>query len=296
MKAGFRAGIYADAPPPIFDLRDIHIEHVNLLVHAGPYGYCGDGVCDGNESCPADCNGPATPATKVRIGYNVTARIDDVNVDVGPDAKHDTYIYMDATDPLVAKFYVRLAAPRSTAHVRIFDDGPRSAFHIPATPDEAYPPPNRDEADYELELTDIELTRLAQLPTDWAQQGLRREHARARPRPRTRCRATTSTTGSHPDPKDGADLSSRASSRTTGTARTTARGTSTLDVKNLGPTLHTCIKSKIGRRQPRRHGHADRSVHRVAEGRRSISRTSTTTSRSRPTRIRCTLTLAEVHG
>ena len=37
MKAGFRAGIYADAPPPIFDLRDIHIEHLNLTVHMAPY-------------------------------------------------------------------------------------------------------------------------------------------------------------------------------------------------------------------------------------------------------------------
>jgi hypothetical protein len=37
MKAGFRAGIYAADAPPKFDLRDIHLEGVDVLVQFKPY-------------------------------------------------------------------------------------------------------------------------------------------------------------------------------------------------------------------------------------------------------------------
>jgi hypothetical protein len=62
MKAGFRAGIYADAPPPIFDLRDIHIEHLNLTVHMAPYA-------------------PNGTLKSGAIGFAMTARLEDVNAD-----------------------------------------------------------------------------------------------------------------------------------------------------------------------------------------------------------------------
>ena len=57
MKAGFRAGIYADKPPPKFDLRDVHIKNVNLTVHL------------------------ARPRQERRVGYGLAARIEGVDVD-----------------------------------------------------------------------------------------------------------------------------------------------------------------------------------------------------------------------
>src|SRR5665647_580191 len=113
MKAGFRAGIYADSAPPVFDLRDIHIQDLNLTLHMRPYSVKG-----------AD-----------RIGYGFAGRLEGVFVDAVPDPltkqfKNDSYLYMDATDPLIAKFYVRLAVTAKQGKIRILDEGPRSAFRM----------------------------------------------------------------------------------------------------------------------------------------------------------------------
>ena len=63
LKAGFRAGIFADTAPPIFDLRDIHIENLDLTVHVAPQ--------NSNDGS---------------VVYGMTAQIDGVNVDAGADA------------------------------------------------------------------------------------------------------------------------------------------------------------------------------------------------------------------
>jgi hypothetical protein len=143
MKAGFRAGIYAEAPPPIIDLRDIHLIGVNLTVHVAP-----------------------KPHDDGTIGYGMAARLEDVDVAPDPDDT-SAYLYMDGRDPLVQKFYVHLGVHAKLGHVRILDSGPRAAFRIP----------HRDEANYkwgagrddyyDLEVRDIDLRRLAQLPTEW---------------------------------------------------------------------------------------------------------------------------------
>src|SRR3569623_805151 len=106
LKAGFHAGIYAQAPPPLFDLRDMHVEHLNLTAHLAPYSVKDD-----------------------IVGYGMTARIEDVNVSPDP-ASMDSFLHMDPTDPLVAKFYVRLALKGGRTHIRILDEGPRSSFRI----------------------------------------------------------------------------------------------------------------------------------------------------------------------
>src|SRR5262249_15530795 len=61
MRAGFRAGLCADALPPIFDLRDIHIAGLNLTVHWQPYPLRGSG----------------------QMGYGFTARLEGVDGDAG---------------------------------------------------------------------------------------------------------------------------------------------------------------------------------------------------------------------
>jgi len=140
MKAGFRAGIYADKPPPIFDLHDIHVEHLNVTLHLGPY------------------------SKDAGIGFAVTARLEDVNAGTSTattPADGDNYLHMDPTDPLIAKFYVRLALAAAHGRIRIQDEGPRTAFHIPAA-GETWGA--HREARYDVGLAQIELHRLAQMP------------------------------------------------------------------------------------------------------------------------------------
>ncbi len=136
LKAGFRAGITAEAPPPIFDIRDIHIRDLNLSIHMKPYSVKGTDM----------------------IGYSFAARLEGVNVDAeGRGAAEDpddptnrglqSYLYMDPTDPLIPKFYVRLAVGARKGFVRILDEGPRGAFRMPfagpTTTPETYPPTGR---------------------------------------------------------------------------------------------------------------------------------------------------------
>src|SRR5215475_5622925 len=150
---GFRAGITANAPPPIFDLRDIHIAGLNLTLHMSPY----------------------TLSPPSSLGYGFTARLEGVDVDAGTDPANSSYLYMDATDPLVPKFYVRIAVTARRGTVRILDQGPRAAFRLPARGAiggggaEVYPPAGRS-ARYQLSLADIRLDRLAQLPAQWARR------------------------------------------------------------------------------------------------------------------------------
>jgi hypothetical protein len=230
--AGFRAGIFADAPPPIFDLRDIHIAGLNLLLHMQPYSV----------------------AKPEHIGYAFTARVEGVDVDAGPDPANNSYLYMDPSDPLVAKFYVRLGVAAKRAMVRIIDEGPRTAFRLPgrsvsgsglggADTAETYPTKDRT-VEYELALADIKLDRLAQLPTEWARHDFVANtleidlQARALPCP--------TPLGPVPDPRDGAKLHLSGELFNYWDRPYDGAWNLQLDGKNMGPTIRSCIKPTVG--------------------------------------------------
>ncbi|MBV8759100.1 MAG: hypothetical protein JO257_17560, partial [Deltaproteobacteria bacterium] len=216
LKAGFHAGIYAQAPPPIFDLRDMHVEHLNLTAHLAPYTVKDD-----------------------IVGYGMTARIEDVNVAPDPAAT-DSFLHMNPTDPLVAKFYVRLALKGGHTHLRILDEGPRSSFRVLGDNGMGNDWAKGRKAYYELELSEVALQRLAQLPTEWAKRDFVAN---------TLSLALTAHTlpcTANPKPEDGADL------RVTGELLDywdrpyDGAWNLKLDTKNMGPTIRSCIKSTVG--------------------------------------------------
>ncbi|MFT3699589.1 MAG: translocation/assembly module TamB domain-containing protein [Kofleriaceae bacterium] len=238
MKAGFRAGIYADSPPPIFDLRDIHIEHLNLTVHLAPF---------------TNKNGT--------IGFGMTARLEDVNADaastgvagIGPALEQirngrdavlalapvfkshdDNYLHMDATDPLVAKFYVRLALRAGHGRIRVYDEGPRAAFTMPK--DGTWGTGRK--AMYDVQLSEVVLDRLAQMPSDWA----RRDYIANTLELDLKAKTIPCNGG---DPKDGASLHVSGELANYWDRPYDGTWNLALALKNLGPTLHTCIKSKM---------------------------------------------------
>jgi hypothetical protein len=226
--AGFRAGIYADSPPPIFDLRDIHIAGLNLTLHMSPY----------KLSKPTD------------IGYGFTARLEGVDVDAGSDPANTSYLYMDPTDPLVAKFYVRLAVAAQRGTVRILDEGPRAAFRLPARGaigggggGEIYPPPSRT-ARYQLALTDIVLDRLGQLPSNWARRDFVANTLEVELHAKTLPCATA--TDPAPEATAGAQLHLAGELFNYADRPYDGAWNLRLDAKNLGPTLRSCIHPVIG--------------------------------------------------
>ena len=247
MKAGFRAGIYADAPPPIFDLRDIHIEHLNLTVHMAPYTLKGGGIGFGMTARLEDVNADAASTGLVGIGpaLEQIAKGRDPVLAMAPvfKAHDDNYLHMDATDPLVAKFYVRLALRSSHGRLRVFDEGPRAAFGIPVARGTNAPWGKGRTAYYDIQLSEVVLDRLAQMPTDWARKDYVANtleldlHAKTIP--------CASATGA-PKPEDGADLHISGELENYWDRPYDGAWNLALDIKNLGPTLHTCIKSKMG--------------------------------------------------
>jgi hypothetical protein len=239
LKASFRAGIYADAPPPIFDLRDIHIAGLNLTLHMQPYQL----------------------ASLERTGYGFTARLEGVDVDAGPDPANNSYLYMDPTDPLVAKFYVRLGVAAKRGTVRVLDEGPRATFRLPspgvpgaAARAETYPPPDRS-ALYQLTLADIRLDRLAQLPTEWARHDFVANtleldlQARALPcaiDPFPKSFWRPPAVSPSPEPRDGAALHLSGELFNYWDRPYDGAWNLKLDGKNMGPMIRSCIKSTVG--------------------------------------------------
>jgi hypothetical protein len=219
MKAGFRAGIYADLPPPIFDIRDIHIKDVNLTVHMTPYSAVGK-----------------------MWGFGTTARLQNVNVDSGPNPKNTSYLYMDAIDPLVAKFYTRLEVEASKGVLRLWDEGPRDTFRMP-TAGETYPPKGRD-MDYEIALAEIKLPRLAQLPTEWP----RKDYVANTLELDLQAKTVPCPTEEEPkpDPKKGATLHVTGELFNYWDRPYDGSWNLVLDGKNLGHTVRSCIDSDIG--------------------------------------------------
>ena len=222
MKAGFRAGIYADTPGPIFDLRDIHIKGVNLTVHMNPYGSQGK-----------------------MWGFGTTARIENVNVDGGDDEstwKNTSYLYMDPVDPLVAKFYVRLEATAQKGVLRLWDEGPRDTFRMPAK-GEAYPPKGRD-VEYELPIVDVQLDRLAQLPGEWPRKDFVANTLELDLKAKTLpCKTKDDPT---PDPAKGASLHVTGELYNYWDRPYDGSWNLALDGKNMGHTVRSCIDSDVG--------------------------------------------------
>ncbi|MBL0213229.1 MAG: translocation/assembly module TamB domain-containing protein [Myxococcales bacterium] len=241
MAAGFRAGIYADSAPPVFDLRDIHIRDLDLYINFRPYQ---------PEDAPPD-----------HIGFGFTGRLEHVNVDSGDDAGTDqakhSFLYMDPTDPLIAKFYVRLAVTSPRGLIRVLDEGPRTAFRMPLpglTPGSQVYPPKERLAKYDLGLVDINLNRLAQLPTEWPRHDFIANTLELDLSARTvPCELAPG------EPEDGRLIPRyKFEDKESGSIRLTGELNSyfdrpydgswnlKLDAKNLGAMVRTCIKSTVG--------------------------------------------------
>ena len=277
-KAGFRAGIYADSAPPVFDVRDIHVKGLNLTVHMRPYS-----VKETDQ-----------------IGFGFTARLTDVNVDpdgIGnPEDANRSYLYMDATDPLVAKFYVRLAVRAAQGTVRILDEGPRSAFRMPlagfSPTAQLYPPPGR-KAPYEIGLVDVKLNRLGQMPTEWARHDYVANTLELDLEARTIPCATAGMPA--PDRKDGAQLHLTGELDGYWDRPYDGAWNLKLDAKNLGPTVRSCIKSTMGGDDL--HGTISLTGPFVASPRIGLDLTNLDVAVPlRATEAPLELTLAEVHG
>jgi hypothetical protein len=222
MKGGFRAGIYADSAPPIFDLRDIHVSNLNLTVHMTPYSF--------------------SKTNPDKTGFVTTARLTGVDVDSNPDdLKNDSYLYMDPIDPLVAKFYVRLDVTAKRGYVRLWDEGMRSEFRLPHHASELYPPSTR-KAEYEIGLADVHLHRLAQLPTEWPRHDFVANTLEIDVEART---IPCAMDNEPPDPTKGAALHVTGELHNYWDRPYDGSWNLALDAKNLGPTIHTCIKKKI---------------------------------------------------
>jgi hypothetical protein len=223
LKAGFRAGIYADQAPPVFDLRDIHLEHVNLTVHVAPY-----------------------TKDAANIGFGMAAHIEDVNVDADAQPKNDAYLYMDGRDPLVQKFYFRLSANGKHGVVRILDEGPRSSFRISGEGGLADAWGKGRNAKYQIELASIDLKRLAQLPLNWSHLDKKRGYDYVANTLEVDGTIRTLPCNAAPDAKDGAELHVTGGLANYWDRPYDGKWDFKLEANNLGPTVRTCIKSTVG--------------------------------------------------
>ena len=268
MKAGFRAGIYATAPPPIFDLRDIHVEHLNLTVHLRAV------------------RGRRTAI----VGYGARRRgIEGVDVDADADPRSATNDVVPAhgRDRSAGREVLRAARAHGRARARSASStrarATRSGCRRAALGERVGEGP---QGEYELELSDDQRStgsrscRPSGRKRDYVANTLEldavRAHAAVRDRPSAdrspRTAPTSALTGELLDywdrPYDGAwNLE--------------------LAVKNLGPTLRTCIKSTIG--GDNLGGTIALRGPFVAPPRVELEppRTSTSTCRCRRTRSRC---------
>ena len=217
LKAGFRAGIYAAETPPKFDLRDIHVHDLNAIVQFGPKQNV-----DGS------------------VGYLFAALVTGVNVDAAPlpGMLPTSYLHVNADDPLVPKLYVRLGVQSKHASVRILDEGPRDAFGIPTSLGTDWAKGRK--AEYQIELNELVINRLAQLPDQWAKKDYVANNLELDISAHTvPCTATR-------NPAEGADLHLTGQLLEWWDRPYDGKWDLKLAVKNLGPTLRTCIKSTMG--------------------------------------------------
>jgi hypothetical protein len=102
-KPGYGAGIYATTGA-VFDLRDFHLEDVDLEVRIGP-------------TTSVD-NTTGTPVE--RTVYTTRLVLDDVDA--------EGFLYNDPSDPLVPRFYFQLAPRAEHATIEIFSDGKSAEY------------------------------------------------------------------------------------------------------------------------------------------------------------------------
>lgn len=217
MKAGFRAGIYADAAPPIFDLHDMHGDHLNVTIHMGPYT-AGAGLA----------------------GFRLAARVEDVSTDTTSANPVRNYLHIDATDPLVAKFYVDLALRGGRTRIRIFDEGPHNAFRLPDQPWRVWS--QGRSAKYSVDLSHISLNRLSQMPPIPGSDGIANSLALDLSGHTLPCGDGTTAA----DADRGADLHLSGELTNYWDRLFDGRWNLALDVRNAGPTLRSCIKPQLG--------------------------------------------------
>ncbi len=132
----FRAGIYADKPPSIFDLRDIHLSDIEVYGHFGvlPKG-----------------------------GYGTTLRLHGVSLNVEATSNAG-FLYMDGRDPLSAKFYVSAPMTSKGGTLRMLDVGKPEQFAIGLDPEKT-----RGPVSYKIDFVDFTVNRLAQVPELWSE-------------------------------------------------------------------------------------------------------------------------------
>ncbi|HTL39125.1 MAG TPA: translocation/assembly module TamB domain-containing protein [Kofleriaceae bacterium] len=225
MKAGFRAGLYAGTPPPIADLRDVHLKDVNVTAHFGEY------------------------ESSAGVGYTIAARIEGVTIDADPataeDPNHapETYLHMNAENPLSVLFYVRLQLKGKHAKIRVLDEGPREAFVMMGQRLQKAWDADR-KAKYQFELSEINVNRLAQLPTRWAHRDFVANNLELDITAHT---IPCNQTGTPEQAiKDGADIHLSGELNQWWDRPYDGTWGLDLDVKNLGPTLRSCVKSTMG--------------------------------------------------
>ncbi len=222
MKAGFRAGIYATEAPPKFELQDIHVIGVNATVQFTPYSVEGG-----------------------KVGYVLAARIEDVDIDPSAieGATPTSYLHMNAMDPLVPKFYVRLALAGKHTRLRILDEGKREAFVIPGAQQLGGEWAKGRKALYEFELSDITLNRLAQLPDQW---GRRDYVANSLELDLTAHTIPCASGGAPGDPKAGAEVRIKGELKNWWDRPYDGEWNLDLDITNAGPTVRSCVKDNVG--------------------------------------------------
>jgi len=150
---------------------------------------------------------------------------------------------MNASDPLVAKFYVRLALKGHHAKIRVMDEGPRDAFVMMGQRlNQAWDAGRK--AKYQLELSEIQVNRLAQLPDQWGHKNYVANNLELDLSAHTiPCKTTSAPEQSV---KDGADVHLTGELLEWWDRPYDGKWDLQLAVKNLGPTLRTCIKSTVG--------------------------------------------------
>lgn len=143
LKPGFRAGIFADKPPPIFDLRDVHLMGIGVTYHH---------------------RATFTEDNRAKIPF--VLRVENASVDFGDHERNHAFLYADNRDPLLPKLYFSVPIVAGPAKVRILDEGPVETFGLGPI---ASGPNQPRKARFEIPLSSIQVQRLAQLPRRWSQ-------------------------------------------------------------------------------------------------------------------------------
>ena len=126
-QAGFHFGVTAGTPA-VFDIRDFTLKNIDLQISMDP---------------TVEVKTP--DAKPVITGYGFVADCKNVN--------GTGFVYADASDPLVPKLYFSIPSNEDSEH-----------HALPLTADSA---DLTVEGDYKINLTQVDLTRLAQLPNNW---------------------------------------------------------------------------------------------------------------------------------